>query len=134
MTKLNGYILKFPVPILAFVIVSVQMFFVNTINLTRWKGGGFGMYSEMHYHYNEVVVSNLDTPLDSLKTSDSNIAKAVNRLKRIPSTANLKKTAFLLSENMTKGNLTVQVWKPLINSKNGSYSRELLNEFRYLKP
>lgn len=134
MAKKNGFLFKYAIPTVALFIVVVQLFLVSENNLTRWKGGGFGMYSEMHYYYNEVIISNLVIPLDSLKKSDTNIANKIHRLKRMPSTALLKDVAQLLTKYSSKDTITVQVWRPLLDSKKARYSRELINEFHYIKP
>lgn len=134
MAKKNGFLFKYAIPTVALLIVVVQLFLVSENNLTRWKGGGFGMYSEMHYYYNEVIISNLVIPLDSLKKSDTNIANKIHRLKRMPSTALLKDVAQLLTKYSSKDTITVQVWRPLLDSKKARYSRELINEFHYIKP
>ncbi len=134
MAKKNGFLLKYSVPLVALLIIAVQLFMVSEHNLTRWKGGGFGMYSEMHFNFNEVIVNNLDMQLDSIKKSDTDIANKVRTLKRIPNTANLKELAQLIASHSLDSTITVQVWRPLLDTKKARYSRELINEFHYVKP
>ncbi len=134
MANKNGFLLNYAVPILALLVVVVQFFLVSENNLTRWKGGGFGMYSEMHFNDNEVIISNLEIPLDSLKKSNKNIAIKIKRLKRMPSSAYLEEFAQMISNYSLNDTLTVQVWRPVLNSKSARYTRELINEFHYIQP
>lgn len=36
------------IPVLMVVVICVQLYSVQTAQLSRWRGGGFGMYSEYH--------------------------------------------------------------------------------------
>ena len=134
MAKKNLSILKYAVPILAVLIVLIQLVIVNITHLTKWKGGGFGMYTEVHCYYNEVHIKNLDQSLDSLRTVDISLDKAIKQAKCLPNTSNLKAIAGLVSKYNLEDTITVQVWKPLIDAKNNFYSRKLINEFQWIKP
>jgi len=52
MNKVSKWIL-FVVPVL---IACVQLYFSNFSNLTRWKGGGFGMYTDIHIYHRTVWI------------------------------------------------------------------------------
>lgn len=125
---------KYGVPIVAVMVIIVHLVYVKTYNLTKWKGGGFGMYSEVHYYYNEVFISNLNQPLDILIAKDKTIKNAINDVKRMPTKARFEKMAKIISKYVASDTISIQVWKPLIDSKNASYSRELVNQFQYIKP
>ena len=125
---------KYWVAILAFLVICVHFLLVKTWNLNRWKGGGFGMYSEVHYYLNDLVIDDLITPLDSLILKDKIIANHVRAVKRIPNAGNLKKMAEAASKYVSGDTVTIQVWKPLIDSKNSTYSRELATQYQFIKP
>lgn len=130
MTKTSKKILlKYGIPSLAVVIIVIQLLFVNIHNLNRWKGGGYGMYSEIHYYYNQIYIP--DISVDSLVTDDD-LKDSLGFLMLMPNEDNLKNSAELVLKYTKKDSIHMQIWKPIVNSKNGVYSRELVNEI-YLK-
>ncbi|MEO6347625.1 MAG: hypothetical protein ABIO60_06915 [Aquaticitalea sp.] len=133
MTKKNWSILKYAIPILALLIIVIQFGIVNATNLNKWKGGGFGMYTEVHCYYNEVYIKHLEHSLDSLRTIDFPLDQAIKKAKCLPNTYNLREIAKLVSKYGTD-TITVQIWKPLVEAQSNSYSRELVNEFQFIKP
>lgn len=116
---MNKNLLYYSIPILMIVIAIFQLFQVPN-GLTRWKGGGFGMYSEMHPDYRKVVINDSLITFDTLKN---------NRIKRIA----IKKYAFYPNEKYLKNmievidfnsdTLKVEVWQLDFNSK----TRQLKN-------
>lgn len=58
-------LLKFGIPGLAVISIAIQFYTAHTQNLSKWKGGGNGMYTELHYIYNQVHITQLS--VDSLK-------------------------------------------------------------------
>jgi hypothetical protein len=125
---------KYAIPIIAVMVIIVHFVLVKTSNLNRWKGGGFGMYSEVHYYYNEVYISDLSQPLNSLIAEDKFIKHVIMDVKRMPNKSNLENMAKIISKYVASDTISIQVWKPLVNSKNASYSRKLVNQFQYIKP
>jgi hypothetical protein len=134
MTKKTASIITYSVPIAALIVIAVHFMLVKTTNLNKWKGGGFGMYSEVHYYYDDLVIDNLNKPLDSIIKEDKTIANFVMDVKRSPNTGNLQKMAELASKYVSSDTVTIQIWKPLINSKNSTYSRALVNKHQFIKP
>ena len=134
MTKKTASILKYSVPVVALIVICVHFILVKTSNLNKWKGGGFGMYSEVHYYYNDLFIDNLNKPLDSIIKEDRIIASFVMDVKRLPNIGNLQKMAELASKYVSSDTVTVQIWKPLIHSKKSTYSRELVNQYQFIKP
>ena len=92
------------------------------------------MYTEVHCYYNEVYIKNLESQLDSLRTSDLPLDKAISKAKCLPNSSNLREVATLASKYLSQEMIIVQVWKPLVNAKKGSYSRKLLNELQMVNP
>lgn len=124
----------YSVPIVALVVVALHFLLVQTTQLSPWKGGGFGMYAEMHYYFYDIEVSHLEKPMDSVILLDRKVARFLMQLKRMPSNANLERMGQMVSKYATNDTLTIQLWKPLIDAKTSSYSRELLKQYQYIKP
>lgn len=133
MTRKKWSIFTYCIPLIALLIVASQFILVKTSYLNKWKGGGFGMYSEVHYYYNDLVINKLIKPIDSLIAEDRSLAAFVKNVKRRPNSANLQLIGELVSKYAISDTITVQVWKPLIDSNNSSYSRELVNQYQFVK-
>nr|WP_321246111.1 hypothetical protein [uncultured Psychroserpens sp.] len=122
--------LKYGIPSLAVIVIVIQLFFVNTKKLNKWKGGGYGMYTEIHYYYNQIYIPGMS--VDSLLIDNSEMKSTFGYLMLMPNNDNLEKAAKLVLKTTGKDSIHVQIWKPIVNSKNGIYSRELIDEI-YLK-
>lgn len=119
-------VLKYGIPTLAVIVIAVHLFLVNTKNLSKWKGGGYGMYTEIHYFSNQIHIPGMS--LDSLLKDNREMKKTLGYLMLMPNTDNLNKAGQLILKTTQKDSIHVQIWKPIINSKNGRYSRVLIDE------
>lgn len=126
--KPKSLLLNYGIPSLALVVVLIQLFFVNTQSLNKWKGGGYGMYTEIHYYYNQIYIPGM--MVDSMIEDDDDMKTTLGRVKLMPNHDNLKKAAALVLETTQKDSIHIQIWKPTVNSTNGVYSRVLVNEIR----
>ena len=124
-------VLKYAIPCLAVIVIGIQVFFMNTKNLSKWKGGGYGMYTELHYAGNQVYISGLS--VDSLVNSNLEIKKTLRYLILMPNRDNLRKAGQLVLKTTQKDSLHMQIWKPNVNSKNGQYTRILIDEIHLKK-
>ncbi|MFK7832653.1 MAG: hypothetical protein AB8B52_05210 [Winogradskyella sp.] len=122
----HTFLLKYGVPILAIVVIIVHLFFVNTQNLTKWKGGGYGMYTGIHFHYHQIYIPTLS--VDSLAEHNTQIKEAFRELKLMPNQTQLRKTAELILKSTQKDSIHIQIWKPIADSKYKVYSRTLIEE------
>ncbi|WP_179019237.1 hypothetical protein [Winogradskyella forsetii] len=128
--RIKELLLKYGIPGIAVIVIAIQLFFVNTQKLNKWKGGGYGMYTGIHYYYDQIYIPGLS--VDSLIEVNRDIQNAFRMLKRMPNENNLKKAANIVLKTTDKDSIHVQIWKPTVDSKNGNYSRKLYNEL-YLK-
>jgi hypothetical protein len=128
---LKEFLLKYGIASLAVVVIMVHFFLVNTQNLNRWKGGGYGMYTEIHYTYNKLHIPGMS--IDSLIT-DSEMKAILGRIKIMPNDDNLKKAAEFVMQKKQKNSIHIQIWKPTLNTEDGMYTRVLFNEIYLKKP
>ncbi|WP_412561457.1 hypothetical protein [Winogradskyella sp. MIT101101] len=98
--------------------------------MSRWKGGGYGMYTEIHYQGNQIYITGMS--VDSL-ISNNSINESFRYLKLMPNEKNLEEAAKQVLNSTNKDSIHIQVWKPTINSKDGKYTRVLLEELYYKK-
>lgn len=134
MTKKKYPILNYFIPVVALFVVALHFIFSSTINLSAWKGGGFGMYADIHYYYNDIIISNLNPQFDSIIKQDKKVANYVMDLKRCPNSSSLKHMAELVSKYATSDTINVQIWKPKMDAEASSYSRVLINQYQFIKP
>ncbi|NRD22557.1 hypothetical protein HNV10_04850 [Winogradskyella litoriviva] len=124
-------LLKYGIPVFAIIIVAVQLFLVKTKDLSRWKGGGYGMYTEIHYAYNQIYIPGFS--VDSLVKDNEQMQSTFGRLLVMPNSDNLEKVAKLVLETTHVDSINVQIWKPIVNSKEGTYTRVLSHEIQVKK-
>jgi hypothetical protein len=129
--------LKLSIPLFMMLAAGWQFYMVHTQQLTRWKGGGFGMYSEMHPQYRQVwvVLANdssywINNSTGHTKTWQNKATKLCYRpnKKKLTEFARQYAASHLLSE------VTIQVWQPDIVRKDNHLHRVLINEVSYATP
>ena len=125
------FLLKYGIPSLALIVVVIQLFLVNTKNLSRWKGGGYGMYTEIHYFYNQIYIPGMS--VDSLVKDNLEMKSTLGHLMVMPNEINLKKAAELVLRTSKQDSVDVQIWKPIVNSENGMFTRVLVGEIHLNK-
>ncbi|MCK7588969.1 hypothetical protein M0G43_00125 [Subsaxibacter sp. CAU 1640] len=126
--------MSYIVPISALLVIGIQFLLIKHYKLNPWKGGGFGMYSQIHYYYNDLIINDLKKPFDSIIKQDRQVASFVMDVKRTPNKNNLKHMAELVSQYAKRDSITIQIWKPSVNAETSSYTRELLIEYQFVKP
>ncbi|WP_157362002.1 hypothetical protein [Winogradskyella endarachnes] len=124
-------LLKYGIPSIAIIVVVIQLFLVNTKDLSRWKGGGYGMYTEMHYVYNQIYIPGMS--VDSLVKDNPKMKSTLGHLMLMPNKINLKKAAKLVLDTFKKDSIHIQIWKPVVNVEKETYTRVLKEEIRLNK-
>ena len=132
-------LLRYIVPIVAFCIASTQFYSAQSGLISRWKGGGFGMYTEAHpqrrpilingIFYKNVLKDNKDKISDELDSDIQSLRENANSEKLF----NIAKQLDLAGIFPEKELLIIQVWKPIFDIKKQSASRELVNEIEYVR-
>ena len=124
--KSKALLLKYGIPALAVIVIAIHLLLVNTQNLSKRKGGGYGMYTEIHYFHNQIYIPEMS--VDSLLKDDSEMKITLGYLMLMPNKNKLRQAAELVLKRTKKDSINLQIWKPTINSINGIYSRELIDE------
>lgn len=110
------------IPTILVLVSAAQYYQVKTNNLTPWKGGGFGMYSTMHFEYREVWFFGLNEGIDPFYGN----VDELGAVRRYPSINNIELLANKVKSKYNVSNFTVEVWEEKY-SQTGVISRELLN-------
>ena len=127
-------ILKWSIPIIFFLMACWQFYMVDAHGLTRWKGGGYGMYTEIHPKERQVWVQWGDSIKRVAMATGHSIQwhrKAVLLCYR-PSDEKMKKFARDYANAHQLQSVTVQIWKPQVDTKNNTLFRSLINEESYV--
>ena len=115
------------VPLLLVAVASVQLARVSFGGQSRWRGGGFGMYSEFHPSKNQIWLAALerpDAPPGRLSETEGPPAtrRAVARCLRLQSQACLGELAATLPHD-APGPRRLEIWQPVFDTRSGILSR-----------
>ena len=113
------------VPLLLLGVASVQLARVAFSGQSRWRGGGFGMYSEFHPNRNQIWLRALDQPAaPPRRLSEDQGApatrRAVARCLRLRSQTCLGELAASLPP---AGRQRLEIWQPVFDTRAGTLSR-----------
>jgi len=99
-------ILPFIVPVVMTLVATYNLVQVNNTELTRWRGGGFGMYTEPHWKDNEVWFIGIPYEIDVMTVYSGEIDK----VRRQPNDSNIKELGKILQKKHAYENFSIQVW------------------------
>ena len=98
--------------------------------LTRWKGGGFGMYSEMHPNYRKVVINDSLYEKDTLKINSKKHV-AIKKYAFFPKEKYLKNLSQTL--DLKSDTLIIEVWQLDFDAKNRQLTNKKIKSDVYIK-
>lgn len=130
---MKGLLLKYGLPLLIISVVITQFYQVYFHNLSRWKGGGFGMYSTFHPTSRQIwaKVNNrmvhINTGNDSLKR----LGRAILMLQINPDLVHCKTLAHKLAVVYKSDSIHLSVWEHELDINNNVLSGKLINEVHY---
>ncbi len=126
------FIKSYGVSLLLLIVALNQMRLVYTEGLSRWKGGGFGMYSEFHPHYNQVWISIQEGEFKNSRDSlFSRIPQDLFYQVRVfPNKNNLKKLYNSMKKYSDLEDFEVQVWRPYMDEQNSTFKRKLIIAYK----
>lgn len=108
-------------------IVLNQLIWVSD-GLTRWRGGGLGMYSDFHPNSRQITIITPDCQVEDLKEG-----KVFNKWKPLllhyPNDDNCKKFSQEFLKETGANKVYVQIWQPSFNPNTLVYSRSLLKQY-----
>ncbi len=126
---------KYTIAIVMLVVVAFQFYMVYNYKLTRWKGGGYGMYAEVNYYLHEIWIntSNAQNPnwknLDSIGIKDKTILNKIDHTKRLPNYQQLLKLVPEIEKSMNLQIVSMEVWKPLVDVNKGLIQKKLITKW-----
>jgi hypothetical protein len=125
--KLKKYIQYWSIPSLLFIVACFQLYQAEFEHKTRWKGGGFGMYSTIYPFIDEIWVNDKFITYEGLPKKDSLKIKLLTyKVKVHPTKHHIKNLldALELDEDSVK----VQIFKPEFDLEKSIYTKTLRYE------
>lgn len=137
--RLHTPLLLWLVPVLLFAVASTQLGRVFFSGQSRWRGGGFGMYSEFHPNLTQVWLvergstSGGGPPPLRLSEQDAapEVARLVDRCMRLRSQACLRDLAAALPAAPAlkpPRSRRLELWLPAFDAATGALSRRRVAE------
>ena len=93
---MDRWIKRYLAPSLLVVVAAGQLITVHTGELSRWEGGGFGMYSELPPSTRHVVIDSGEAPSPR---GAPELEEVIDRFQAIPSERNLEAIAETLRKS-----------------------------------
>jgi len=123
----------YAVPLLLLSVACVQLFLVGK-GLNRWRGGGFGMYSEFHYSDTVVLIKSAKGSAarqDSIVLADSIPRSLVQSVGIFPHEPSVKKLAAQVASKIKHDSFLIEVWKPSLDMDSLIYRRKLILRYSH---
>jgi hypothetical protein len=128
---MKGLLVKYTLPAIIIAIAAFQLYEVHYHKLSRWKGGGFGMYSEVHPLWRQVWIISKDSSFPIEKSSK--LYADAYRLKMKPDEDRTLAFAGKAADLLNLDSITIQVWEPGLDIKSNRLSRIKVKEVKYAK-
>lgn len=135
MDKLIKFVSKYGVLLLLIGVAFHQMYQVDN-GLSRWKGGGFGMYSEIHYNQVKIFVRFMAKQEDLVNKEFVETDELNRRLKlaqRFASQDNCMEVAKEVQNISGIPQIKIEVWRPRFNPVTKAFYREKTKEYTFRK-
>ena len=128
-------LLTYGLPFCVVTVVCIQFYNVHFKNLSRWKGGGFGMYSEGHPQFRQVwgFTGNKTIHFNDHKNAPKRLRQWIVRVQMWPSAKNLEHFAEQVSDLYKTDSVTIKVFEPGLNSGSNTLKMELVKECIYVQ-
>lgn len=120
------FIKYYLVSFLVILVFCYQLFLVNH-GLNRWKGGGFGMYSDYHIYHYDLKINGVSYKKDSIY-SNKKYNSVIKNYLYFPNSENTTKLISKLKLN--KDMLNLKIYQPKLNTENMQLSKKLRYEGR----
>lgn len=116
----------FSLPVLVILVASLQLYKVETSKLSRWKAGGFGMYTTINEINNKILINDKVLSDDDFGSDDNYKAAKLNFIYNLNSKSLDSFLAILENKYEVK---KLQVYHPVFDSK----THQLSYKVRYEK-
>ncbi len=131
---MKKFFLKYGIGLFLILVCILQLYFVKTQKLSPWKGGGFGMYSGLHYNHYEIWIRPSEAKdwinLDSIKNIPNSIFVLKNQVLRRPYTKHLEQLSSALCIFQKYNSIEMEIWKPDIYTPDSVFKKQ---KVAYLK-
>lgn len=128
--KRKNFIQYWSVPCLLVVVACFQIYQVEFEEKSRWKGGGFGMYTTIHPFNDEIWIDGEFVSTKNLPKQDSlRLHILISKVKIHPTKHQIKNLVNWL--DIEKDSVKIQIFKPKFELENSVYTKTLRYETIY---
>lgn len=123
---------KLFLPALMLLVAGHQYYTCKYHNLSRWKGGGFGMYSEIHFGARDIWVES-DTGFYSIFVGAENYKyrSYANKARIHPQSDAMNRLAARIKADRHLKQIKLQVWEVVFDAEKLSFTRNKMLEDDY---
>ena len=105
-------------------VASLQMVTANKTELSRWRGGGYGMYADLNWVSNEVWFYDVPPNVDYINVHFD----LTDKVRRNPSDKNLEQLGNAVKTKHQLSNFYIGVWKLEYDNSTNTISKRKANE------
>lgn len=109
----------YSLPVLIISVALVQIYNVETSNLSRWKGGGFGMYTTINASFHIIVVN------DEISSDKDNNLSKINFIYNPNEKSARKYIEYLEKTTKVK---KLQIYKPILDPATNQFTHKVRYE------
>lgn len=130
---MKSLLAKLVVPTILIIVAGCQFYCSTYFNLSNWKGGGFGMYSEIHCFISRQVWFQSDSGYVNLGRGAENYKYGMHlkKLRIFPTDAKLAELAKELRKDKNLDTVRLQLWELGYDIKSGVLKRKKIIENAY---
>ncbi len=124
--------IKLILPVLVLLVAGHQYYTAKNHSLSKWKGGGFGMYSELHFGARDIWVQS-DSGFYSIFSGPENYKyrRYANKARIHPKSGAMNKLAEYIKADQRLKKIRIQVWELVFDPENFSLTRNRLLDDDY---
>lgn len=127
MKPIHKFLAFYSLPLLVVLVACFQLFKTETSNLSRWKGAGFGMYTNINEVHNIILVNDTVFTYELFKPMD-NIQKHRVKSNLLYNPNNKTAKKFIRSLKNEHEVKSLQIYRPVVDVSNNQLSYTLAYE------
>lgn len=122
----------FGLPFLVIIVGIIQLYKTETTQLSRWKGGGFGMYTSIHRSYYVITINEDIFSLNQFRNTDVSLKKRT-KLEFLQNPNDLTALAFYDLLKSPTDTTIIKLYQPKVDVEENTLTYQLFYEKNIIK-
>lgn len=127
--RMKNKLLYYAIPLLMLGIVINQLLQIPK-GLTRWKGGGYGMYTDIHPDFRQVVINDSFIEIDTL-SQNRKLFAAVKKYANFPQ--DKYKNEMVKQLNWKNDTLNIAIWQLFFDAETQILNKKIIHQDVHIK-